>query len=285
MAVSEIEALNMDEPERRQPRISFLVTGFGPFRDAPENPSTVIVNKLVCHLKEREAKEVATEQINNDPALLSPVTTTKIFETAALPVRSELDTIFEQIPETDGEQQSDIMVILHLGVNYRGKSFQIERYAYNDATFRIPDESGYQPTGECLLPEERKKKLGFRMETTLKVGDLCNDMIERGFTNNDDQSTAAGGKTNKKGNKVVVVSTDPGRFVCNYTYCYGLDKCNAFNETSPLNDSNSSSNQRPRLHTLFLHVPPFKREPEERQLDFVAQLMDAIRNQLLHTSR
>uniref|UniRef100_A0A7S2UIW6 Pyroglutamyl-peptidase I n=1 Tax=Attheya septentrionalis TaxID=420275 RepID=A0A7S2UIW6_9STRA len=283
MAVSEIEALNTDEPERRQPRLSFLVTGFGPFRDAPENPSTVIVTKLVCYLKEREA--VATEQ-NNDRTLLSSVTTTKIFETAALTVRSELDAIFEQLPETDGEKQSDIIVILHLGVNYRGKSFQIERYAYNDATFRIPDEKGYQPTGECLLPEERKKELGFQMETTLRVGDLCNDMIERGFTNNDDQSTAAGGnKTNQKGNEVVVVSTDPGRFVCNYTYCYGLDKCNAFNETSPLNDSNPSSNQRPRLHALFLHVPPFKREPEERQLDFVAQLMNAIRNQLLHTSR
>eukprot|EP00978_Attheya_sp_CCMP212_P039641 scaffold207977_cov55-Attheya_sp.AAC.5 len=276
MAVSEIEALNTDDPERLQPRLSFLVTGFGPFRDAPENPSTLIVNKLVCYLKEREAKE--TEQ-NNDRALLSSVTTTKIFETAALIVRSELDAIFEQIPETDGEKQSDIIVILHLGVNYRGKSFQIERYAYNDATFRIPDEKGYQPTGECLLPQERKKKLGFRMETTLRAGDLCNDMIERGFTNNDE------GKTNEKGNKVVVVSTDPGRYVCNYTYCYGLDKCNAFNETSPLNASNSSSKQRPRLHALFLHVPPFKREPEERQLDFVAQLMDAIRNQLLHTSR
>ena len=64
-------------------------------------------------------------------------------------------------------------------------------------------------------------------------------------------------------------STDPGRYVCNYTYCYSLNKfC-----SSEGGDGN-------KFYSLFLHVPPFKLIPEEEQLKFVVDLMQLIEEQV-----
>ena len=86
---------------------------------------------------------------------------------------------------------------------------------------------------------------------------------------------------------IVDVSTDLGRFVCNYIYCCSLD---AFGCVKTIEEKNttggvvvaSSSTEvlpSPRVQSLFLHVPPFSRISKERQLLFVAQLMRALYQQ------
>ena len=86
----------------------------------------------------------------------------------------------------------------------------------------------------------------------------------------------------------VMVSGDAGRFVCNYVYCYSLDKTSMFNSTHGEEDGlerecKNSEKKRiyPTMHSLFLHVPPFKNKTEERQMEFVAKLMKSIRQQLV----
>ena len=70
----------------------------------------------------------------------------------------------------------------------------------------------------------------------------------------------------------VVVSTDPGRFVCNYTYCISLDKSATQNHVG--------DEEQTAYHSLFIHVPPFSVVPEDRQYDFVLQVIDTIWRQV-----
>jgi len=77
---------------------------------------------------------------------------------------------------------------------------------------------------------------------------------------------------------LAVVSTDPGRFVCNYIYCYSLDKfqCSTKVASTETKQQPSSANR-----VLFLHVPPFEVCSEPVQLRVVSKLMHAIYEQVL----
>jgi pyroglutamyl-peptidase len=200
--------------------VAFIVTGFGPFRNAQENPTTVICNHLMKHL---------------NGTSLACRTTTRVMETSAQAARAELDTL--------ELSDSTTTVMLHLGVNYKGTQFQLEQCAYNDATFRIPDEQGYQPRNLSIVPE---RTFNTCLKTLLNVNDICSNM-----------------------NDLVFVSTDPGRFVCNYTYFYSLNKTQALD----------------KVHSLFLHVPPFSVIQEEEQMSVVVKLMQCIDQQLVNASQ
>lgn len=199
--------------------VAFIVTGFGPFGNAQENPTTVICNRLMDYLE--------------DTTTLASRTTTRVIETSAQAARAELDAI--ELPD------STTTVLLHLGVNYKGRHFQLEQCAYNDATFHIPDEQGYQPRNVCIVDHI---PLNVCLKTLLNIKDLCANVSN------------------------VVVSRDPGRFVCNYTYFYSLNKTQALD----------------RVHSLFLHVPPFSVIPEEAQMNVVVKLMQCIDRQLSNAS-
>mmetsp|Transcript_7470 Transcript_7470/g.13160 ORF Transcript_7470/g.13160 Transcript_7470/m.13160 type:complete len:287 (+) Transcript_7470:117-977(+) len=256
---------------------SFIVTGFGPFHGVPDNPTSVLVRRLQAHLAQEE-------QNGEDAAATTPPhkknsIETHILETSAEYVRTKLDDIYDQLKTTNNQNQDAAngqygenapneakkkVILLHLGVNYRGRQFQIERCAYNDATFRVPDERGYQPHRECILVKDETSeasqghKWGKRLNTTLDVQHLCQEMKQYNTT---------------------VVSQDPGRFVCNYTYCLSLDKCHMTNTTC--NGKEGDEEDGSRFHSLFVHVPPFEIVSEDGQFEFLLRLMEAIERQLM----
>jgi pyroglutamyl-peptidase len=207
------------EDGRCSKSVAFIVTGFGPFGNSGENPTTVICNHLMKHL---------------NGTLLACRTTTRVIETSAQAARAELDAM-------DLSDLAATTVILHLGVNYRGTQFHLEQCAYNDATFRMPDEQGYHPRNVSIVPE---RPFNTCLKTLLNINAICSNMNH------------------------LVVSTDPGRFVCNYTYFYSLNKTQTLH----------------RVHSLFLHVPPFSVIPEEEQLSVVVKLMQCIDQQLVNAS-
>ncbi|KAL7550483.1 hypothetical protein ACHAWF_013706 [Thalassiosira exigua] len=229
--------------------VRFVVTGFGPFRGVPDNPTSVLIGRL------RDGGD-----------RVGSLGGTRVFETSAEHVRETLDAIYGGLKSSEGSGEgigesggkgsvgatgAKKMILLHLGVNYRGRQFQLEECAYNDATFRVPDERGYQPDRQCVLEDEDQtepREWGRCLTTSLDVCQLCSDL--------------------QKTEESVVASRDPGRFVCNYTYCLSLDRCYTANK-----DSNC------QYHALFVHVPPFDVITEKRQLDFVLNLMEAIERQ------
>lgn len=227
----------------RPPSCCFVVTGFGPFRGVPDNPTSVLINRL------RELRP-------------SNLRATHVLETAAEFVRPKLEEIYGASVDSNGrpderrtivENKANAVIVLHLGVNYKGKRFHLERCAYNDATFRVPDERGYQPQNECVLESEDSSaspKFGACFNTSLNVQHLCQEMQACSET---------------------IVSDDPGRFVCNFTYCLSLSRCQSANKR------NVCARKREQLfHALFLHVPPFDVICESKQLDFILKLMQKI---------
>lgn len=76
------------------------------------------------------------------------------------------------------------------------------RDVFAEATFRVADERGWEPTEECI---DGEGKLGHKLSTALPVSNLCAKLRKKGF--------------------VVDVSKDPGRFVCNWIYFCSLKSC------------------------------------------------------------
>lgn len=186
------------------------------------------------------------------------------------------------IKDRDNQTLLPTTVLLHLGVDSNSTQFKLEQCAYNDATFRVPDERGYQPQCECIISVDnneiscsgmeasspdslRHRSWGECQQTTIDLQCVCDEL---------EQCT----------NENVIISTDPGRFVCNFTYYLSLDLCHSMNSKSNCNDNEMrkeedyacASHHRTNYHALFLHVPPFEVISEDRQINFLQQVMKTI---------
>ena len=225
-----------------QQSIRFVVTGFGPFHDSKQNPTTVIAERLVSYLQEKGENDIADS------------TLCMVVEVSVEAVRKQVDAILEEIWSTNGIGHSapchQTVILLHLGVNYRGAKFQLESLAYNEADFRMPDERKYQPKRETIVDGV---PLGKPLRTHFDIPPLVKELNR--LRCNDCDATEA------------MISTDPGRFVCNYIYYYSLNKCR-------------SGPRFPSVRCLFLHVPPQTVVSETKQLDFVVDLMVAMKRQV-----
>ena len=245
------------------PNCVFIMTGFGPFRGVPDNPTSVLIRRLQEDESTLKSRHICE---------------THILETSAEYVREKIGDIYGRLGRsaiangddagglnsnsnnstTNNEQSKPKNVILiHLGVNYRGKYFQLEECAYNDATFRIPDERGYKPNRECILLDndnttgKSQHKWGKCFRTKLDVKQLCDDL--------------------QVANEDVKLSRDAGRFVCNYTYCLSLDT-----STTTTQEDHENGEEQTTYYSLFIHVPPFSVVNEDRQYDFILRVIDAI---------
>jgi pyroglutamyl-peptidase len=222
--------------------ISFIVTGFGPFQGVSSNPTESIVRELVEYL---ESAAPPSQQY------LANITRTLLLETSAQAVNEKLDQLHQELIISETAPQC-VTVMLHLGVNYNGTTFQLERCAFNNANFRAPDEQNYMPQNKCIMENQ---ELEACLTSRFDIPELVHAM----------NATPTSTKPCTK----AIESMDIGRFVCNYAYFYSLDKFQSHKQCP------SGS-----FRSLFLHVPPQSVASEAEQLDFVARLMDTIYIQL-----
>ncbi|CAI5505889.1 unnamed protein product [Closterium sp. Naga37s-1] len=110
------------------------------------------------------------------------------------------------------------VIWVHLGVNSGASLIAVERQAANEATFRCPDEMGWQPQKEAIAPEDGP--ITVIRQSTLPFLNLVSTLQQRGFS--------------------VCSSRDAGRFVCNYVYYESLRHA-ALLSSSPSSSSSSSS--------------------------------------------
>mmetsp|Transcript_6190 Transcript_6190/g.8042 ORF Transcript_6190/g.8042 Transcript_6190/m.8042 type:complete len:297 (+) Transcript_6190:89-979(+) len=287
---------------REKKKIKFIVTGFGPFHGVKNNPTTIIAEKLVDFLKQQQ-QQLQQQESSSDDLLLSKTiadnTRTLVLETSVEDVQRQVDQIYDDICKEEQEEQEQekqtstststtVTILLHLGVHYGAQKFHIESCAYNNANFRTSDERGFQPTNEPITPSY---ELEAAFETALDVNELLSSAAallllpegsdNRICTNGDNDG---GDGDNDKGTLLhseqlaATISNDPGRFVCNYTYCYSMHK---FGCSRSINGQECSSISN-KTRCLFLHVPQFTIVPEQEQLTFVAKLMTAIYEQALN---
>jgi pyroglutamyl-peptidase len=190
----------------KMPRL--LLTGFSSFHGVNRNPTEEIILSL------------SPEYSDCDIA-------TKVLEVS-------VDGVSEFQSGVRETEAVDDLILIHLGVDSNATEFKIEKYAYNNMTFRVADERGYQPN-ECkiYLTEEFDDKIC----SSIDCEKLLDGLRADGWTVN--------------------ISTDPGRFLCNYVYYNSLQL---------------QSSKR----ALFVHVPPAAIVPIEKQVEFVRALIRQV---------
>ncbi|CAN0923978.1 Pyrrolidone-carboxylate peptidase [Linum grandiflorum] len=202
------------------------VTGFKKFQGVVHNPTETIVNNL---------KDYVEKKRGGLPAGVTLGSCT-ILETAGEGARTMLYQTLES-STTNAAAKNEQVVWVHLGVNSGAVRFAIERQAVNEATFRCPDELGWQPNNHPIIPEDGGPTSA--IETCCSVDEMLRFLKKKGFD--------------------VMISDDAGRFVCNYVYYHSLRFAKQKGHKS-----------------LFVHVPLFTRVDEETQMQFVASVLEAI---------
>ncbi len=170
----------------------------------------------------RNPTESLVRALSNDPR----VAKCNVLETSLQGV----DAVFEEWQEEVRDKHVPV-VFLHLGVKCEATHFHLERTAYNLLRFRVPDERGNQPVNGRI-----SEALSDAIDTELPLEEILSQSSEP-----------------------VEISTDPGRFLCNYVYFRSLGLTDGTQHQS-----------------LFLHTPSFSLVPEHKQHAFLRKLVHIL---------
>eukprot|EP00262_Sarcandra_glabra_P004441 TRINITY_DN15479_c0_g2_i1.p1 TRINITY_DN15479_c0_g2~~TRINITY_DN15479_c0_g2_i1.p1 ORF type:complete len:219 (-),score=39.13 TRINITY_DN15479_c0_g2_i1:188-844(-) len=208
------------------PGVTVHVTGFKKFEGVPDNPTETIVSNLKEFVQRRGLPVGIT---------LGSCTVLETAGDGGLPKLYEIleSAISEPRPDSSNGQ----VLWLHLGVSSGAMKFAIERQAVNEATFRCPDELGWQPQKLPIVTEDGGTSQ--TRETTCCIEKIAKLLRAKGYD--------------------VVISNDAGRFVCNYVYYHSL----RFTEQKG-------------CKSLFVHVPLFSRIDKDTQMHFTASLLEVL---------
>lgn len=204
--------------------VTIHITGFKKFQGVAENPTETIVNNLKAYVERRGLPAGVT---------LGSCTVLETAGDGALPVL--LKTLESGISRTNTNNEQVIWI--HLGVNSGSSKFALERRAVNEATFRCPDQLGWQPQQLPVVLEDGG--ISRSRQTSLSTEAILKFLKKKGFD--------------------LVISDDAGRFICNYVYYHSLRFAEQKGHKS-----------------LFVHVPLFSTIDEDTQMQLVATLFEAV---------
>ncbi|KAK3041811.1 hypothetical protein RJ639_000327, partial [Escallonia herrerae] len=117
-----------------------------------------------------------------------------VLESAGVGVLPKLYKVLESGLSSINNSSNEEVVWLHLGLNSGVLKFAIERQAVNEATFRCPDELGWQPQQSPIVPGDG------------------------GIAQARETNSVLGAVSKYQGSWTI----GHGRFVCNYVYYHSL---------------------------------------------------------------
>lgn len=226
--------------------IHIHVTGFGPFGDIKVNPTMKIVPLISTfdenvHIKTRNILRVSMGSVQE---YIQSIVAMKNAESTDMnkPFIVDDGKIQGTVAPNVNKEKKTLTILLSLGVNAGTNSILLEHCYYNMADFRIPDVDGNQPLEQPIdknysLDEQFFSKIDlYYVQQVLKA----------------------------KGSNVAL-SFDPGRYVCNYIYCYGGLA------VKDMRDFNS----------LFVHVPQLEVIPLMKQVEIIQDAIKVITDMYL----
>lgn len=172
-----------------------IVTGFGPFQGVERNPTSDLVQLL---------EDYGHKLAEGCLGLIE----THVLEVSAHSVKQFLES---EVYETHQCAQRPTVVV-HLGVDTKAERLRLEWQAFNDATFRVPDEDGWQPDHK-VIDSSLQHPWGTRLITKLPISLIVESLQQKGYP--------------------VQSSQDAGRFVCNWTYYVSLQHCKHHTKPPP----------------------------------------------------
>mmetsp|Transcript_20333 Transcript_20333/g.30064 ORF Transcript_20333/g.30064 Transcript_20333/m.30064 type:complete len:506 (-) Transcript_20333:205-1722(-) len=212
--------------------VVFHLTGFGKFNGVPDNPTSLLMKSLPVYLSQQK------QQLG----LILRVASYTVLEVSADGSSDQLRVI-----QNSGSNASleGITVYVHFGVNVESTCFAIEECAYNEATFRVPDEKGSTPNAVPIISQNGPITHSYK--STLPTNWIYETLKTAGWGD------------------CIETSQDPGRFVCNYLYYKSLAFCA------------ESADKR----SIFFHCPPLSVVCAEDQLCFVKDALIVIADSLV----
>ncbi|CAI5726759.1 unnamed protein product [Peronospora effusa] len=138
------------------------------------------------------------------------------------------------------EERGRPCIFLHFGVSAVACSVKLEQVGYNVADFRIPDERGYVAKDEVIHEGEPDN-----MTTEVPLEEMLMTL----------QAMHLG----------VSISTDPGRYICNYVYYRSLVWAKG-----------QATKGHSRHLVLFVHVPEFRTLGFEDQMALASTIVDMV---------
>jgi pyroglutamyl-peptidase len=205
-----------------------VLTGFGVFSGVSANPTEAIINSL---------KDWCLDGC--DVSKITLVCSVKY-----------LDQFLDDLDRNNiSGNFSDDILLVHLGVDSGSTSMKLETTAYNNMTFRVPDQSGFTPE---LVRIKDIAAFDSPLESSLNIPALCEQL------KNDQWN--------------VEVSSDPGRYLCNYIYYKSLQ----------LSTTRQESSRNGNCQSIFIHVPGLDVIPLEKQVAFVKSAIEIMVEKMAH---
>ncbi len=225
----------------------FLVTGFGAFSGITDNPT----QQIIAVLKERLPSMVQDQviiPIHYDVLEVSVDFCNQFIHETFPKLRTMLG-------ENDDHSEKEIICV-HLGVDGRGNFVKLEQTAYNNMTFRVPDYRGFQPEQQCInsnLPWDEGLSTNWDLEALRQpMTEICLHCKP---------VDAASAERCPNGEYQVNISTDPGRYLCNYIYYRTLSL------------GQEVEAEGIKMRPLFVHVPQFEIIDKDTQINLVETLL------------
>lgn len=237
------------------PRSFIAVTGFGKFNGVPTNPTTLIVDAL----------QALKESGNLPESLQSSLVFLRVVETSMEGVDQVVNDISAAF-ESAGAGPDDACFSIHFGVQAMVSRIHLEHQAYNEASFRVPDERGNTPNGVEIVASDSSIRC-----TRIDINSLRQFMCSPSLAS----ETTSTNLTESQ----VCISADPGRFVCNYIYFKSLNAQATANKLFHESQINKEGIQARPRDSLFVHVPPFDGISQEEQMVFVLALLVRLATQ------
>ena len=160
------------------------LTGFEPFGDHSDNPSKILVEKILGTTQIHHLNEIQPYGLES--------------ELVELTYSGQILTVDEIGSRTTLDHLSNIDAVIHVGLNERAQKIRFEMCAINELNFRIEDNSGRK------ISDSFVEESGF----ALLHSTAHRPSIEHIFS----------------GNEAVEISEDCGQFVCNETYYRTLNE-------------------------------------------------------------
>lgn len=232
-----VEIVNLSS---KYDEIEIHLTGFGPFGEININPTMKIVplvstNNPSIDIKSRQILRVSIGAVHD---YISSIVTMKELQTTK-PNTDVMLAIDEGLdPQTPNPPSKRVLTILvSLGVHSGSDQIRIEQCFYNRADFCIPDVDGNQPLNQPIDPNFPLDEQFF---TKLDVYYITQVLNKAGYD--------------------VRLSFEPGRYVCNYLYCWG----------------SLAIMDRQDFVTLFVHVTPLEVIGLMKQVKMIEEIIGAI---------
>lgn len=134
------------------------LTGFSCFGTIASNPTEELIQELIKHVQQQQ-QEADSPQAR--------IIGTKCLEVSAFSVQEWIkQELYPSLEKLEDAGQAPILVV-HLGVDEKSSNIKLESRASNEAKFRIPDQTGWQPDGVAIDGQEdcrfvRRTKLPVR---------------------------------------------------------------------------------------------------------------------------